>query len=517
MTAEESRKRQQPICYRRMVLPRAFMERENLAAIDESASYQSSSNFSAHFLPALQLVAHVIEPLRKGLVHFYVTSRDKEAGKPEIRTLLSLGRLFRNLITGNTSSSTSLASGVSGSSSGAQSAEDIESALGFDLPPVETDHFFTDFYKCLRKFKLTTKPMDVTEAIQVLLQCIEKCCSSLPLTSPLFAALLDKACMGFVMKQKIMGQKVKKLPEGTREVHRISTQQMMMWCPHELTIKDLSRIDSSKIPEDSCPTLDQLIEADCEKRPLQTTPQKSFDFDKESWDMEFKVVTTNGAAASDGTWKCTRLRQLSSLTGYLFVGINRKLGGGKMDYSRLEIPTTMDLTKLCVSKKEKAVYDLVGGILYDDGDYAVVLKNQVAADALAEKKAAKPTPEEDEEDSEDEEDQTWILMEPDENLRLSESFVLDFLTGSGNKDTDDKDSDDKDNDGSDDDDDSVDENTCGTLAVYKLRSEVFRNDMNTLLSDIVISHIQGKLISTTDYIIEEEFEEEIIEEEVVEE
>ena len=70
------------------------------------------SEYSPHFLSALQLIAHVIVPLRKALVHFYMsyrTNKDIE-NKLEWQTLLAFGRLFKELISSPSASSSSSAS-----------------------------------------------------------------------------------------------------------------------------------------------------------------------------------------------------------------------------------------------------------------------------------------------------------------------------------------------------------------------------------------------------------------------
>mmetsp|Transcript_10900 Transcript_10900/g.27620 ORF Transcript_10900/g.27620 Transcript_10900/m.27620 type:complete len:288 (-) Transcript_10900:1635-2498(-) len=81
----------------------------------------------------------------------------------------------------------------------------------------------------------------------------------------------------------------------------------------------------------------------------------------------------------------------------------------------------------------------------------------------------------------------------------------------------DDDDDDDDDEDSNNDDDEDDYGPCGTLAVYKLKQpeasktpSIF-DEMNQLLSDIVISQVSGTLNSKTDFYIEEEYEEEIIE------
>lgn len=160
---------------------------------------------------------------------------------------------------------------------------------------------------------------------------------------------------------------------------------------------------------------------------------------------------------------------------------------------------------------KEAVYELVGGALYDEGEYIAVLKDFAAVAAAEEKKSHNNKNNADDSNDEDE-DETWKLMESEETIPMSESDVLEFLKGEG------IDADDDADDSDDDDEDDEEYGPCGTLAVYKLRSPpsstttTIFDEMNQLLSDIVISQVSGSLSSKTDFYIEEEiFEEEIIE------
>ena len=80
-------------------------------------------------------------------------------------------------------------------------------------------------------------------------------------------------------------------------------------------------------------------------------------------------------------------------------------------------------------------------------------------------------------------------MEQEEVIPMTEDDILEFLRGEGG------------------------EGPCGTLAVYKRCNERTHNDMNQVLSDIIISHVSGVLnVKKSFYYEEEVMEEEIIEE-----
>mmetsp|Transcript_16730 Transcript_16730/g.36483 ORF Transcript_16730/g.36483 Transcript_16730/m.36483 type:complete len:358 (-) Transcript_16730:13-1086(-) len=279
-----SRKRQQPICFRTLVMPCSLANAEDepddnnhTANATNNATNTNTNNanneYCPHFLAGLQLIAHVIEPLRKALVHFYVSHRSKEVEKPEWVALLAFGRLFRDLITaGNASSGGSLASGVSAgsdtntattnttsnnttsNSNSNNNSNTTNSNHQQALAPVKTDRFFPVLYTCLRKFddpQLSTKPRDVTEAVRILLQCLQRCCQTLPVTNRSWVELLDKACMGILTKQSLVGRRTPKpnTPNTNKNTNkkdvvlqRTKTERCMLWCPHELPIGDIQRI-----------------------------------------------------------------------------------------------------------------------------------------------------------------------------------------------------------------------------------------------------------------------------------
>ncbi|VEU41115.1 unnamed protein product [Pseudo-nitzschia multistriata] len=592
-----SRKRQQPICFRSLALPLANTEEEKPSKDGNGNGGPSSSSDepSPHFLAALQLVAHVIEPLRKALVHYYVSHRGKDASasagtKLEHRTLLAFGRLFRDLISpanAASSSAGSLASNGGLSVSSHSVSNNHPSGSGdpcSDDTPVPTDRFFPVLNACLEKMGLPRDPGDATEAVRVVLACLRACCGELPLNGRLWVALLDKAATGLVVDQSLVGRRRARGDADAGAgagagvlLQRTHKERCMLWCPHVLPIGDLSRIPPAKTTsggggeeeeKEAVPTLQQLLEADCAKRPLSTTARRYYDFDTKPYDFEVEIpaglFSFGGGSGKNGSsrietdtendtkqkqpWKTTRSMRFSALTGYLFLGIDRVLpdpttttGGSnahesrRLDRSELAVPPTLDLTRLSEGQSHPGpvLYDLVGGALCDEGDYVAVLKDHAAAAALAERQVASNKNSNNEKDNDpkngegsdsddDEEDETWKLIEAEETIPMSELDVLEFLKGEGNDD---------DSEEEDDDSDSDDEGgPCGTLAVYRLRTEAVSSssfslqrhlpqnetvfdEMNRLLSDIVLSQVTGSLDSlSTDYYIEEEiYEEEIIE------
>lgn len=548
MPPSGSRKRQQQIYFRSLALPPSNSDS------DGEDGKEKKGDYCPHFLAALQLLAHVMVPLRKALVHFYISYRNKDVQKLEWLTLLAFGRLFRDLITNANSSGNSVISGGS-SSANPGSITGSEAVDSSSLQPVSSERFFPMLYTCLLKHDLEKWPKDVTEAIRVLLDCLKCCSRTLPVTNQLWSALLDKACLGLIASQGLVGRRKIESKDQKEVIQRSYTEQVILWCPHVLSMEDISRIPAptpspaktNKLDENDddddavIPTLHQLLETDFKKRPLATTSRAYYDFEKKSFDFEVQIPTKfldqkdvdedlNGDDSSGELWKTTRTMQFASLTGYLFLGIDRKQTQkqqtdntvenksnlGKIDRSELAIPATLNVTKLCSRKKIKganqpteAIYELVGGALYDEGEYIAVLKDFSAVAAAEENNNSSSNAKNAGGDDDDDEDETWKLMESEETIPMSESDVLEFLKGEG-----------ADDDTEDDDDDSEDEEDfgpCGTLAVYKLKESensktptVF-DEMNQLLSDIVISQVSGTLNSKTDFYIEEEFEEEIIE------
>eukprot|EP00531_Pseudo-nitzschia_arenysensis_P002228 CAMPEP_0116136840 /NCGR_PEP_ID=MMETSP0329-20121206/11943_1 /TAXON_ID=697910 /ORGANISM="Pseudo-nitzschia arenysensis, Strain B593" /LENGTH=549 /DNA_ID=CAMNT_0003631743 /DNA_START=63 /DNA_END=1712 /DNA_ORIENTATION=+ len=547
MPPSGSRKRQQQIYFRSLALPPSNSDS------DGEDGKEKKGDYSPHFLAALQLLAHVMVPLRKALVHFYISYRNKDVQKLEWLTLLAFGRLFRDLITNANSSGSSVISGGSSSANNPGSLTGSEALDPSTLAPVSSERFFPMLYTCLLKLDLEKWPKDVTQAIHVLLDCLKCCSRTLPVTNQLWSALLDKACLGLIASQGLVGRRKIESKDQKEVIQRSYTEQVILWCPHVLSMQDISRIPTPTPTDENgdavVPTLHQLFEADFKKRPLATTSRANFD--KKSFDFEVQIPTKfldkkdidedlNGDNNDDvyksgELWKTTRTMQFASLTGYLFLGIDRNQATqqqqqqtdeteenktvGKIDRTELAIPATLNVGKLCSKKRIKgakqpteAVYELVGGALYDEGEYIAVLKDFSAVAAAQEKKDSSSPKAANSSDSDEDEDETWKLMESEETIPMSESDVLEFLKGEGADDDDEEDDDDDDSE----DEDEDDYGPCGTLAVYKLKqpenskTPTIFDEMNQLLSDIVISQVSGTLNSKTDFYIEEEYEEEII-------
>jgi len=533
------KKRQQQIYFRSLALPPASQLLNN---IGENENQKSVTEYCPHFLAALQLIAHVMVPLRKALVHFYVSYRNKDVQKLEWLTLLAFGRLFRDLITTHNSGASSVMSG--------NSSVDNTAGAEANLPAVSTERFFPALYSCLVKHELEKQPKDATEALHVLLDCLNACTKTVPVTNQLWSALLDKACLGLIVSQSLVGRQKQTKDDQKEVLQRSMKEQVIMWCPHVLNIGDISRIKlpppPNKVDEEGeseapIPNLQQLIEEEFKKRPLSTTSRAYYNFDKKHYDFEVEIPTkfldksssNESSSNPDENWITTRTMQLASLTGYLFLGIDRKqksddqngTAGPKIDRSELEIPSTLNLTKLLKKSgnhtptlPSTAVYELVGGALYDEGEYIAVLKDDHEVIVAEERRASTiiqngleniVDPSNGSITDDDDEEETWKLMESEETIGMSESDVLEFLKGEGNND----------DEGSDNDEEE-DFGPCGTLAVYKLKippsntKQTIFDEMNQLLSDIVIAQVSGKMSRTsqTDFYIEEEvYEEEIIE------
>lgn len=533
---------------------------------EDERSEDLQSSYSPHFLSSLQLLAHIIVPLRKALVHFYMSYRNKPVDKLEWRTLLAFGRLFRELTSSPSVSGTgSVASGARSMLSGISSTSDEEEQQE-EHRPVQTETFFPILYQCLLHNKYSTQPKDATEALQIILQTIQSCVRTIPVTNELWTALLDKACLGLMVQQNLVGRRNKPFQkEDNYIIQRTNKEKCLLWCPHTLLISDRQRIkqrqsktnaDQEKIegehPSPVLPpvSLQQLLEVDCEKRPIETTPRNYHDFEKKnSYTFEVKIPlafmsekdkdltkTTTGKL-----WTTTRSMVFDTVTGYLFLGLQRRgtntHSKTKLDRTEIDIPSQLDISKLvspeCKKKYQNnaILYELIGGVLYDDGDYVAVLRdparekkqetnNSRNNDTSSNSSDTKNENEKGEEEYDDEDDEAWKLMESEEVIPMSESDVLEFLKGEGN--------DEINNDDSDVDSDEEEFGPCGTMAVYKLvasplpssssssaskqlqqKPKVFE-EMNTLLSDIILSQVSGKLedTGTTEYYIEEEIIEE---------
>jgi hypothetical protein len=196
--------------------------------------------------------------------------------------------------------------------------------------------------------------------------------------------------------------------------------------------------------------------------------------------------TPSSSLSSDNKtgWSTTKTLQFTSLTNYLFLGIQRFDTQGKLICAELDIPLELDVSKLCAPQNQTTPgskrYELIAGILYDEEDYVAILKNESIP--VPHKKSNKNK--DDNNDNDDEEVENWNLMETEEVIPMTETDVLEFLRGEEG-------------------------GVCGTVVVYRRCDNAGLKEMNQLLSDIIISHVRGVLDSKADFY----YEEEVIEEE----
>ena len=457
------------------------------------------SDNSTHFLPALQVIAHVLIPLRKALIHFHFLCKqnpDQAKSKIEFECLSKLGQIFQAMVTAPTQQEIdeSLRRKKEEKDSDDEDSDDDEDEEGDEdvdiesaLPPIDPTPFYQVLVKCLVKFQKPTKPKDATEALQVLLEVIQQSCRQIPVTSHLWSALIDQAGLGIVAKQSTVGQC--DLEEDGEILQRTIKESVILWCPWKLPLQ---------------PTLPLAIQKACSKTPSK----QSYDFDNQPYDFEVRIPLWQKPPAPakeflDGSmtswdssaWRTTKSLQLTSLTTFLFLAIDRYNKDGSINTSEVEIPKILDISKVCASTTRTSAssqrntksrqYELVAGILVDDEeDYVAILKNFAITDP--------------------EDEHAWKLMESEEVIPMTESDVLDFLKGEGSG-----------NDGNEDEeeDEAEDEGgaPCGTVLVYQRCDEQQNstNEMNQILSDIIISHVSGTLDTANDS--EYYYEEEIIE------
>lgn len=127
---------------------------------------------------ALQLIAHIVTPIRKGMIHFFLQNRSTEMEQIEWIFLRELGGLFQALI----------AAPPDSCKKNDDDDEDEDAS-----PPVDPTACFDALKPCLIKYKKPT-PKDASQAVQILLETIQACASLLPVTGDLWISLLDEAC-----------------------------------------------------------------------------------------------------------------------------------------------------------------------------------------------------------------------------------------------------------------------------------------------------------------------------------
>jgi hypothetical protein len=339
---------------------------------------------SPHFLAALQVLAHVLSPLRKALVHFYLMSKNQTFDKMEWQILQALGKILKELIAAPTENSNH------------DNDDDEEEDEDERNIPVDPSPLYKVLEPCLKQLKKNTEPKDATEALQVLFETIEQGCRTLPVTSRSWSALLDEAGLGLVAKQSIVGKCT--LFDDGQILQRTAKESCIEWCPLVLSMKD---------------TLEEALKEHCAKQPY------SYDFDKEPFDFEVRIPlwstpteSSTDDAADASSWTTTKTLQWTTLRSYLFLGIQRHDKDGNFNEDEVSIPQKLDVSKLCASSvKGGKEYELVGGILHDEDDYVALLKNQAISDP--------------------DDDDAWKLMESEEIIPMTERDGLEFLKGEG--------------------------------------------------------------------------------------
>jgi hypothetical protein len=386
-----------------------------------------------HFLAAIQVVAHVVAPLRKALINFYFLT-NKELGaerKLEWRFLRALGKLVKELT-----------SAPAATAENTQREPFLDNDNASDMPGMSVDP--TDFYSILMPtldhLKQSNNPKDATVALQIMLESIQRCARTLPLTSHLWVALLDQAGLGLMGKASIVGQCP--LIEDGEILQRTQKETILEWCPLRLQLEK---------------SLEEGLQNYCGRKPFV------YDFDTKPYQFEVRIPLLSpqqfeGVDAS--CWKTTKSVLYTEVTSFLFLGIDR-FCNDKVDESVVIVPTTLDVRKYCDKSVVGTKFELVAGILHDEGDYVALLRNPNVNDKN--------------------DDEAWMLMESEEVIPMTETDALDFLQGDG--------------EGA----------PCGTLVVYRRCDD--GSKLKSLLSDIIISQISGSLDSASDDFY---YEEEVI-------
>lgn len=402
---------------------------------------QVVEGYSPCFAAGLQVLCFLLTPIRKALVHFYLTCRNQplEQQHPaEWKVLSVLGKLFQELM-------------LPQNSKNPNSCEPVDP---------------TEFYQIMKPLlRIQTPPKDATQALQLLLELLQTCVTTIPVTRQLWNALLDMAGLGLIAKQATIGKIIQPTQEKGSEntmLQRTKRDTCIMYCPFPL----IGKFDT--------------LAGGLENTVKQQNIDHDWDAKPSDYDFEVKIpLLTRGSTTGENSWTTTKTLQFSTLPAFLFLGVNRFDAEGELVNPAIDIPNELDVTKYCapgIAKGNMAKYALVGGILYDEEDYVAILKNPNFNSTS-----------EEENGDQDEEIENWNLLETEEVIPMTETDVMEFLKGEEG-------------------------GVCGTVLVYSTVHEPSHIEMNQLLSDIIISHVSGKLDSKVDFYYEEEWiEEEIIE------
>jgi len=305
-------------------------------------------------------------------------------------------------------------------------------------------------------------------------------------------------------------------------LQRTKREKCILWCPLELPFYNTNNNNTINNNHHQITSLPQLLEQYCSKQPytsIAPTPKNNkkkkknkdyYDFDKQPFDFEVQIPSFGGVTEQNtdlNKWSTTRSFQFTTLTAFLFLGIQRQPKADNVDndteddnqnfnHTELVIPAILDVSKLCdpsaIPKSVNKEYELVGGVLFDEGDYVPVLRDEgrlamaTAAKSTTDnqkKKENSPQDDNEDDDEEEEDEEAWKLLETEEVIPMSQSDVLEFLKG---------------------DNEAEGEAPCGTIAIYKRKDKACHDEMNQLLSDIIISQVSGTLNSNADFYIEEE-------------
>jgi hypothetical protein len=209
---------------------------------------------SQHFLAALQVIAHALTPLRKALIHFHLTCRNKTLEVPEWMFLQGMGKFFQSLI-----------------------AKDDTAVDPTDLYQLLEARLLLKNKNDTQNNNDPTKrimPRNATHAVQLLLETIHECSRTLPVTSNLWSALLDMEGMGLIARQSIVG---KQPSQDQKEIlQRTKRDSCIMWCPLNL---EASSSSASSTTTKAYKSLPEALQGYCQKQ------THSYDWDKQPFDF----------------------------------------------------------------------------------------------------------------------------------------------------------------------------------------------------------------------------------------
>ena len=473
---------------------------------DDDDDDKNNKQFCNHWSSALQVICHVLIPLRKALIHYYLNHKNKKNppipdDKVEWKLLFELGCFFQTMITVTTpTTSTTMTTKENGKNDDNDEDDDEDEE---NEPPVDPTSLYLAIQAVMnkqRKYKTKSQshPKDATEAVQLLLELIQSCTRSLPVTSQLWSALLDESGLGAIAKQTIVGKK-KDNSGGNFLLQRTMKETRILLCPFPLVPNSNTKYDS---------IVDGIT-----KTMKHSLTKSEFDWDNTKQnkpDFEVRIplmwdTTSSKQQDNNDEWNTVKTMQFDTLPNYWFISIQRFVENNTSDDDNdkeslnavVDIPVTLDVTKYCTSTCQNRQFQLVGGILYDDDNYVAILKNSNIVNnnnkSKTDETITKTTNSSSENDDDDDkgegdnDDDTepiedWNLMESDEVIPMTQEDAVEFLRGG----------------------DDGGGGVCGTVLVYKTINEKELKSSDQLLSDIIISHVSGKLDSKVDFYYEEE-------------